>query len=252
MHPSVQPLLDRIVAGFRTVLGENLVGIYLHGSLALGGFNPVTSDVDFMVVVWKPLDDSTRQAIVALTLELAEDAPAKGLEFSIVLLRDTQDFVHPAPFEFHYSRDWHQTYVEHGAAPSTASVDPDLAAHFTITRRRGIVLYGPPIDTVFGHVPEADYRDSIVRDAQQILDDIATNPVYSILNLCRVLAYVREGRVTSKLEGGQWGMEHLDATFRPLIAQALEVYQADQVLHPAWDEDTLRRFGEAARALLQS
>ncbi|MBK8027459.1 MAG: DUF4111 domain-containing protein [Chloroflexi bacterium] len=100
-------------------------------------------------------------------------------------------------------------------------------------------------------MPEADYRDSIVRDAQQILDDIATNPVYSVLNLCRVLAYVREGRVTSKLEGGQWGMEHLDATFGPLIAQALDVYQANQVLHPAWDEDTLRRFGEAARALLR-
>ncbi|MBK8027448.1 MAG: DUF4111 domain-containing protein [Chloroflexi bacterium] len=218
-HQSVQPLLDRIVAGFRTVLGENLVGIYLHGSLALGGFNPATSDVDFLVVIWKPLDDLTRQAVVALTLELAEDAPAKGLEFSIVLLRETQDFLYPTYFEFHYSRDWHQAYGEHGAAPSTASVDPDLAAHFTITRRRGIVLYGPPIDTVFGPVPEADYRTRLSgMPNRSWTTSRRTRSTASLTCAACWLTCARARHV--KLEGGQWGMEHLDATFGPLIAQA--------------------------------
>ena len=37
-----QSILDRITAGSREILGENLVGVYLHGSLAMGCFQPWT------------------------------------------------------------------------------------------------------------------------------------------------------------------------------------------------------------------
>ena len=39
-------------------------------------------------------------------------------------------------------------------------VDYDLAAHFTVIRRVGIVLCGKPICDVFSDVPVADYLDS--------------------------------------------------------------------------------------------
>jgi streptomycin 3"-adenylyltransferase len=48
---SVDEQVDRLVAGFRDILGDNLHGIYLHGSLALGCFNPARSDIDVLVVV---------------------------------------------------------------------------------------------------------------------------------------------------------------------------------------------------------
>jgi|GEM_PF-6933044 len=47
----LKQLLNDIVANFREEVGSNLVGIYLHGSLAMGCFNATTSDVDFLVVV---------------------------------------------------------------------------------------------------------------------------------------------------------------------------------------------------------
>ncbi len=56
---SIQSLLNRIVEGFRHILGGNLVGIYLHGSLAMGGFNPRTSDIDFLIVLKAPLKPET-------------------------------------------------------------------------------------------------------------------------------------------------------------------------------------------------
>ncbi|HJW82735.1 MAG TPA: hypothetical protein VJ754_00380, partial [Anaerolineae bacterium] len=42
--------VDDLLAGLHTILGENLVGVYLHGSLALGCFNPAQSGVDLLVV----------------------------------------------------------------------------------------------------------------------------------------------------------------------------------------------------------
>ena len=74
----VRPLLDRVVAGFRAILADNLVGIYLHGSLAMGEFNPLTSDVDLLVVVRDPLDLDAKRALSTLTLELAPDGTAEG------------------------------------------------------------------------------------------------------------------------------------------------------------------------------
>jgi predicted nucleotidyltransferase len=40
-----QHYLDKIVELFRDELSENLIGIYLHGSLAMNCFNPNRSDI---------------------------------------------------------------------------------------------------------------------------------------------------------------------------------------------------------------
>jgi streptomycin 3"-adenylyltransferase len=41
--------------GLSEVLKNNLIGIYLHGSLVLGDFNCKTSDIDFVVLTEKIL-----------------------------------------------------------------------------------------------------------------------------------------------------------------------------------------------------
>ena len=51
MRRELEPLLSEIRCTHLEILGGNLVGLYLHGSLALGGFNPRRSDVDYIAVV---------------------------------------------------------------------------------------------------------------------------------------------------------------------------------------------------------
>lgn len=57
----MQIYLDKIKALFVEELSENLVGIYLHGSLAMGCFNPSRSDVDLVVVKESLLTLSMKQ-----------------------------------------------------------------------------------------------------------------------------------------------------------------------------------------------
>ena len=45
-----QALADRFAAGCVDIFGKDLTGVYLHGSLAMGCFNPQKSDIDLMVV----------------------------------------------------------------------------------------------------------------------------------------------------------------------------------------------------------
>ena len=46
--------------------------------------------------------------------------------------------------------------------------------------------------------------DSIWCDIEGAREDILDNPMYIILNLCRVLGYKEEGLILSKKEGGEW------------------------------------------------
>ena len=42
--------MQELLSGAQAVLGSQLVGMYLYGSLSSGDFNPETSDIDFVVV----------------------------------------------------------------------------------------------------------------------------------------------------------------------------------------------------------
>jgi predicted nucleotidyltransferase len=50
-------LLDQLLREIQAVLGTRLVGLYLHGSLAFGDFDPQSSDIDFLAVTWEGMTD---------------------------------------------------------------------------------------------------------------------------------------------------------------------------------------------------
>ena len=51
MTTSWQPLADRVLSALREQVGDDLLGVYVHGSAALGGFVPGHSDLDVLAVV---------------------------------------------------------------------------------------------------------------------------------------------------------------------------------------------------------
>jgi predicted nucleotidyltransferase len=56
--PQVSALLEDLTQALRILLGENLVGVYLYGSITQGAFNPERSDVDCIVVTDRELTDT--------------------------------------------------------------------------------------------------------------------------------------------------------------------------------------------------
>jgi len=222
-------ILNNIKQKFSGILGSNLVGIYVHGSIAFGCFNPAKSDIDFIAVVNDKLNDEEKLGLLDCLVNQLPDCPPKGIEMSVVLKRHCQSFIHPCPYELHFSDAMLGVYKEHALSlfDDDEMKDPDLAAHFTVIRHTGIVLHGEPISAVFGDISKEDYLDSIVNDVINAENDILSNPEYITLNLCRVLAYIEDGQILSKRQGGEWALEHVDAHYRELISDALECYQSD-------------------------
>ena len=59
-------------------------------------------------------------------------------------------------------------------------------------------------------------------------EEILEQPMYITLNLCRVLAFCRDGLCLSKQEGARWAMEHLSAEYASIISDALSCYQTNR------------------------
>ncbi len=230
-------LLKRLADRSGEILGENLVGVYLHGSYAMGCYNPAKSDLDVIVVAERPLADACKRRSMDMITALDPSLPARsgapaphgGLEMSVVLRRVCDPFAYPTPFELHFSRshlEWYRkdpdSYIR-----KMKGTDRDLAAHFAVIGRRGLCLRGAPVSEVFGEVPRADYLDSILYDVEGAREQIADNTMYLTLNLARGLAYQAEGLILSKKEGGEWGLRNLPEAYRPLIRAALDDYGSD-------------------------
>ena len=47
---SPEKLIDRLTDRCREILGGDFVGLYVHGSYAMGCFNPEKSDIDYIIV----------------------------------------------------------------------------------------------------------------------------------------------------------------------------------------------------------
>ena len=70
-YPDVNAALRLFLEGVQAILGELLVGMYLHGSLASGDFNPQSSDIDFVVVTSEPVSDELLPKLVEMHEQLA-------------------------------------------------------------------------------------------------------------------------------------------------------------------------------------
>ncbi|HIT33358.1 MAG TPA: DUF4111 domain-containing protein [Candidatus Faecousia intestinigallinarum] len=219
-----QELIEEFAAVCQAILANQLTGVYLHGSMAMGCFNADKSDLDIIVVVENRITDAQKMRLMEQIIRLNQRAPAKGLEVSFVRREYCKPFLYPTPFELHFSpahlqwfQDDPQDYVE-----KMQGTDKDLAAHFTVLNQYGIKIYGKEISEVFNTVPQKDYIDSIWCDIKNAQEDIWDDPVYVILNLCRVLAYLKDNRILSKEEGGKWALLHLGRKYQSLIAQATD------------------------------
>lgn len=242
----LQSLLDAFVAQSRAILGDCLTGVYLHGSAAMGCFQPQKSDVDLLIVVENAPTDELKLQYMAMVTAMNAHAPQKGIELSVLRRDVCKPFVYPTPYELHFSVMHLERYRENPAEYVRAmhGEDRDLAAHCMMLRHRGVRLYGPEIEQVFGPVSDEAFVNSVYQDIRTAQEDILKAPVYVILNLCRAAAYREEGLILSKREGGEWALNDWQlAPYQGMIRAALKAYQDGESM--SLDHEAAQNFAES-------
>lgn len=224
---TVNLMLERVISNFQCLLNENLVGVYLHGSAAMGCFNAEKSDIDLILVVETDITQRDMMQLKTILLDFDEAYSPISIEMSVVLKKYIENLIYPTPFLFHYSKFHREKYLNTPDYLVSNGVDHDLIAHFKMIVERGKCLYGQSIESYFPEIPRAYFIDAINRDRNCSLEEIIENPDYFILNACRFLMYLREEKHGSKLEGGKWALENLEFEVSETIEKAIKVYSGN-------------------------
>lgn len=220
-------LLDNIADKVENLFGRNFVGFYVHGSIAMDCFNPLVSDIDFLIVCRAKMSVREKQDLAKILLNAKYNNP-KGVETSVVLLEYTKNPVFPTPYEFHFSREWAERYRHNEVNLTKENSDLDLAAHFMIIKKRGVVWRGLQVDEVFSEISKEFYIKSLLYDFDDLDKNILANPVYGILNACRTVAYLQNQLILSKKEGGEWALKNFDEQYISIMRQALLSYETGE------------------------
>jgi streptomycin 3"-adenylyltransferase len=197
------PVPDEVLAYARALSGalaelrSDLVGMYLHGSAVIGGFHPARSDVDVLAVVGRA-GTAAEQRILGEAIAAVGGCPGAGLELSVITAA-TAAALGDCPYEVHVNTTGPTDAIATGA---DRPGDPDLVLHVAVCRQRGLAVHGPPADRVFGPVPRDRILGALAAELRWAVDH--ASPAYVVLNACRALRYAEEGRLCSKIDGGEW------------------------------------------------
>jgi predicted nucleotidyltransferase len=221
--PDVRRQLAELVNALGQALGPSLVGVYVHGSLALGCFRPERSDIDVLAVANRPLAPGERRSLGEALRGISAPktwprAARWPLELDLITASAVSDWHHPAPYDLHYS--------EKRREPLGPGTNSDLAAHLTVVHQAGVVLTGAPPASTLPAVPWNDYADALRGDLSYCAAE--SHGFYSVLSPARIWATLAEREPHTKESAAEWALPRVPAAARPLLADALAVYRAER------------------------
>jgi hypothetical protein len=219
---------------FEHILGQNLLGIYLDGSLALGGFQPARSDINVLAVVDEKIDSSLKRKLVELLLRISN--MPRPLDVYILATKDLFPLQLPLSFELHYSEPLREMLLQelrNGTLQNDmVYIDSRLTISLAVLQRAGIVLSGRPIEETLPVIPEAAFREALIQSIEEARARLPQDPISFIFNACRTVAYLQDGVLLAKDAGAEWGLQHLPERFHALIQQPLTLYRGEALKRP--------------------
>jgi hypothetical protein len=206
VDPALDAYLRKVAVSLARALGPGLVGLYLHGSGALGGWSAERSDVDLLGVVARRLGRRAKQAAAARLLHPALACPAeRGLELSLVTAAVAAAPPPLPPFELHVSTAPPAPTSHLGGPDAT---DADLLLHLAVCRRSGVAVSGPPPAEVLAEPPRAWLLERAAEELRWTLRHGSFAD--RVLNACRAWRLLEDGELCSKLDGGEWARPRAD------------------------------------------
>jgi len=182
-------------------LGDDLVGVYFVGSVALGGYVPGESDVDIVAVSDSALTDGQKHEVASAVVEASAGCPARGLELTVYRRDVVGSLPAGADFEVNANGGPRMPTVVH----LDAAAEPGFwyVLDRAIAHRSGLVVTGPPTDRIFADIPRHTLLDAMHESMTWHRQHEKAN-LYSVLNACRAWRFAEENVLGSKLAGADW------------------------------------------------
>jgi len=224
-YPDVKVVVHELLTSIQAILGAQLQGMYLVGSLALGDFHPQDSDLDLVIVTVGTLSDETVASLRELHRRFDHSASAWATRLDAVYI--PQEVVREAfPTAARYPiLEW----------PGLLALEP-LESGWPIQRytlrEYGVVVSGPDPSSLLDPVNPDDLRQASAaiveewrarahRDPEWVAElQVRSHQTFVVLTLCRLLYTLETGSVASKPAAARWVERTLPSRWSGLLGHA--------------------------------
>lgn len=220
-YADVNAMIDDLTRETRDILRDNLLGLYLTGSLSYGDFNRNSSDIDLVAIVRRPVSPQELTQLQAMhqRIEVKHPIWAARVEASYTpqaMLANVLPPNEPRPYygeaTFYPAAQYGNEWIINNYWLCTAS----------------IALTGASFTTLLPNVDMADVQQASLRDLFREWEPKLREPewldnphyqTYLVVNLCRILYTVMQGKLGSKKVSAAW-VKSAYPQWQPLIAAA--------------------------------
>jgi hypothetical protein len=243
-YPSVNAALHELLTQAQMILGYHFVGVYLSGSLAVGDFDPRTSDIDLILVTDAPLSEDCFAALQEMHARFAAGGSPWAAKLEAVYI-PAPALRHGAPTDAKYP------VLEKGRALAMDPLEDAWSVQCYTVREHGVAVAGPAPHTLFDPVDPADMNREGSAIAGTWLEQARADPswlagvrqrknqAFVVLTLCRLLYTLETGAVASKPGAARWAQQALDPRWAGLIERALAGQRDETEIPESEVEETL-------------
>jgi hypothetical protein len=215
-------LLQQITTDFSVILRDNLVGIYLWGSLTYQAFDEVCSDVDCIVVTRRDLEDLEFSGLDHWFGNTARhNRWVKRLDMRFVIENEFLDKNSRCCGFYHYA----EKLTRHGS-------DGNPIIWINIGQS-GITLWGKDAKLIAPGISEQCLNDALLLELKYLRESLAHNlgdrtdsafvhNAYAVLTACRILYSAHQRALVSKDHAYAWAMKSVPAKWTAVIRAANE------------------------------
>ncbi|WP_459501670.1 nucleotidyltransferase domain-containing protein [Bacillus sp. C1] len=214
----VKGLMDQYVMGLQSIFfKEELIGIYVYGSIALGAFHLDTSDVDFITVTREPISETKKLQITELHKKLSKSMLGRRMDGMYIPLADLGK-----------ANEEMSQYVYCAEGKShTGHWDVNAVTWWTL-KNQGITVIGEEANELPFQTPWSDVVETMQYNVKQYWSEKASRPYLflieewvesAVVTMGRILYTLEHKTIVSKDEGLQYMIKLSAEEWMPLLQE---------------------------------
>lgn len=234
--PEMQQQLKDSVELLRTILGSDLLGVYLYGSSLVGGLQKY-SDIDLFAVTNRATTSEEKAKLIAKLLQISGiymKSSKLPLEVTLVDKRMINPWEYPPHFDFQYG-DWLRETFEKGIIEPWKNYEmPDLAVIVTQVLLRSDTLWGLKPGQLLVEVPYRDFMKAMLHDVNRLAADLEHDTRNVLLTFARIWSTLKTDTIRSKPAAADWAINHLPEKHQSVMQRAKSICMGIENEH--WDD----------------
>ncbi|MEA4831307.1 hypothetical protein SDC9_70337 [bioreactor metagenome] len=229
MQENLQLALTEFSKETQRLFGDELVGIYLTGSIALGSYHYRKSDIDFTVLVRSPLSDDYFKHLEDLHKELVVAFPHQKFEGHYISNND----LGKQPNEIQ------PVFTIHDAKLSKSHHDINSVTWFTL-KNYGITVWGTPASELDLNISTEDLSKYVIENLNSYWSywlfstkkPLSIKWLYAlhhssiewgVMGVCRMFYTLFEQDVASKDNATKYTLSHVPDKYKRILREAIYI-----------------------------